>query len=248
MKKFADIEKIEKMQIAADILSRILQRLREEAKVGVALISLDKMAQDMCKSENVLPAFKGYSGFPATVCVGVNDVVVHGIPDEYELKDGDIVSLDMGVKYKDVFSDAAITVIVGNVDEEVKKFVETTKIALMRGINEAKPGRHVGDIGHAIQETVQKAGYSVVKEMVGHGIGYNLHEEPYIPGFGNRGDGEKLYAGQTLAIEAIINMGGEEINISSVDGWTSTTKDGMLSALFEHTVVVDKNPRILTKW
>ena len=243
MKQFADIQKIEKMTVAGEVLSSILAVLKKEAKVGAKLIYLDKIAEDLCSKNNVLPAFKGYEGFPNALCVGVNDVVVHGIPDEYVLKDGDIVSLDMGV-----FSDAAVTVIIGNVDKSVEKFVDTVRIALLKSINEAKPGRHVGDIGFAIQTTVEKAGYSVVKEMVGHGIGYNLHEEPYIPGFGRRGEDEKLYGGQTIAIEAIINMGGSDITISKVDGWTSRTKDGMLSALFEHTVVVDSSPRVLTAW
>ncbi|MCK9368713.1 type I methionyl aminopeptidase [Candidatus Dojkabacteria bacterium] len=248
MKQFADIQKIEKMKIAGDILSSIIAVLQKEAKVGVKLIDLDKIAEDLCVKNNVLPAFKKYEGFPNALCVGVNDVVVHGIPDEYALRNGDIVSLDMGVKYLDVFSDAAITVIIGEVDETVKTFVNTVKTALMKSIKEAKPGKHVGDIGYAIQNTVEKAGYSVVKEMVGHGIGYKLHEEPYIPGYGERGGDEKLYAGQTLAIEAIINMGGPDITISRVDGWTSRTKDGMLSALFEHTVVVDATPKLLTAW
>lgn len=248
MKQFADIEKITKMQIAADILSDILKKVRLMAKEGVPLIDLNTLAENLCKENDVIPAFKGYEGFPATLCVGVNDVVVHGIPNEYVLRNGDIVSLDMGIKYKDVFSDCATTEIIGKVDSKVTKFVETVKKALLLSIKEAKPNRHIGDIGFAIQSTVEKEGYSVVREMVGHGIGYKLHEEPFIPGYGSRGEGEKLYAGQTLAIEAIINLGVPDIEISQEDGWTSKTKDGMLSALFEHTVVVDKNPLVLTKW
>ena len=246
--QYVDIDKIEKMQKAADILSNILARLKVEAKEGVSLLELDKIAQDMCYENNSIPAFKGYEGFPNSLCVGVNDVVVHGIPDKYRLQNGDIVSLDMGVKLDGVYSDSAITLIIGEVPVEVKKFVETVKESLMKGISQAKPGKHVGDIGNAMQTVIENAGYSVVKEMVGHGIGYKLHEEPYIPGYGEKGSGEKLYEGQTLAIEAIMNMGEPDIYISREDNWTSRTKDGMLSALFEHTVVVGKNPRILTRW
>jgi methionyl aminopeptidase len=178
----------------------------------------------------------------------VNSVVVHGIPDDYVLKKGDIVGIDFGIKYQDVFSDCSVTVTIGEVPKDVKNFVETTKRAVLNAIAQAVPGNCTGDIGNAIQTTVEKQGYSVVREMVGHGIGYQLHEDPYIPGFGQKGHGDKLYRGQTLAIEAIINMGGPEIVISRDDGWTTWTKDGMLSALFEHTVVVDNTPRILTKW
>lgn len=243
-----DSAKIEKMSVAADILHKIFKELISKAKEGVSLNEIDQLAEDLCMKYAVIPAFKGYEGFPKCVCVGVNDIVVHGIPDEYILKNGDIVSIDFGIENEGVFSDCAVTVIVGEVSEEVRKFVETTKKAVLNAVKEAVPGKRTGDIGNAIQETVEKEGYSVVREMVGHGVGYQLHEDPYIPGYGRRGTGEKLYRGQTLAIEAIINMGKPQIKISKEDGWTSRTKDGMLSALFEHTVVVDKTPRILTKW
>ncbi len=243
-----DKVKIKKMQEAANILSAILKELGEACVIGTNLLELEELANTLCSQYKVKPAFKGYEGYPAALCIGVNDIVVHGIPYDYDLEDGDILSIDMGIKYKGVYSDCAITVMVGNVSEETRKFVETTKQSVLNAIAQAVPGNTVGDIGHAIQSTVENAGYTVVEEMVGHGIGYDLHEEPYIPGVGQKGKGEKLYKGQTIAIEAIINQGSSDIVISKEDGWTSFTKDGMLSALFEHTVVVDDNPRILTKW
>lgn len=248
MKQYVDIDKIEKMRKAGVILSQILSEISSMAKQGVTLLEIDDRAEQLCKEYNVKPAFKGYDGFPKTVCVGVNNVVVHGIPDGYVLKDGDIVSLDMGIKYQGVFSDCAVTVGVGKISDIAKKLMNATKQAVLNGIKEARPGKRVGDIGYAMQTTVEKQGFSVVEEMTGHGVGYELHETPFIPGYGEKGTGERLYEGQTLAIEAIINEGKPEIRISREDGWTSTTKDGKLSALFEHTVVVGKEPLVLTKW
>ncbi|MCA9376686.1 type I methionyl aminopeptidase [Candidatus Nomurabacteria bacterium] len=247
MRKY-DPEKIVKMEEAGVICSEILRNVLSKVSVGVSLIELDQYAEQLCIDNKVIPAFKGYEGFPATLCTGVNDVVVHGIPDDYVLEDGDVLSVDFGIKYKDVYSDTSYTVIIGEVSDEIKKFVNVVKDATLAGIANAKPGNHVGDIGHAMQEIVEKNGYSVVKEMVGHGIGYDLHEEPYVPGYGRKGKGQELYRGQTLAIEAIVNQGLPDIFISIDDGWTSYTEDGMLSALFEHTIVVDQKPKILTSW
>ncbi|HVX92720.1 MAG TPA: type I methionyl aminopeptidase [Candidatus Dojkabacteria bacterium] len=243
-----DEVKIAKMRIAGKILSEVMEDIKPYLKVGVTLNEIDNVAEQACIKRNVLPAFKGYEGFPSTVCFELNDVVVHGVATDYALKDGDKIGIDMGVKYQDVYSDASFTVLIGNASKETKKFIETTKQALYAGIREAKVGNTVGDIGWAIQHTVEKEGYSVVREMVGHGIGYELHEEPYIPGYGEKGGDEELYDGQTIAIEAIINQGKKDIIISKKDGWTTRTKDGMLSALFEHTVVVGKIPEILTRW
>jgi methionyl aminopeptidase len=226
-----DKEKISKMQKAADILSEILREVASNAKEGVSLLELDHLAEELCRKNNVEPAFKGYEGFPATLCTGVNDVVVHGIPDEYVLEAGDIV-----------------TVTIGEVDKETKRLLEATKNAVLAGTKMAKPGNRTGDIGNAMQKVVEKEGFTVVREMTGHGIGYKLHEDPYIPGFGEPGTGDILEKGEVIAIEAIVNQGSREIVISREDRWTTFTKDGMLSALFEHTVVVDENPVILTKW
>ncbi len=234
------------MRKAGTITASILKKVCTEAKVGVSLEELDKYAEELCKENNVKPAFKGYEGFPSTICVGLNDVVVHGIPNEYRLKDGDIVSIDFGAIYKSkAYGDNAYTVSVGEIDKKTNEFIETVKNSLYAAIEQAVPGKSIGDIGHAIQSTVEEKGYSVVREMTGHGIGFELHEEPFIPGYGEKGKGFELYQGQTIAIESIVNQGTAEIDFGD-DGWTTTTKDGKLSVLFEHTVLVDKKPEILT--
>lgn len=243
-----DKKKISLMRDAGKICSSILKEVVSNAKEGVSLIELNTIAESLCRDHNVTPAFKGYEGFPAAICAGVNDVVVHGIPDQYVLSDGDIVSIDFGIKYHDIFSDVSVTVPVGKVSKEADRLIQTVKEATLAGIAAAKPGNRVGDIGNAIQTVAESSGFSVVREMVGHGIGHKLHESPNIPGYGRPGSGSELYRGQTLAIESIINQGGPEIFISSEDGWTSYTNDGMLSALFEHTIVVDDKPEILTAW
>ncbi len=246
--KFRDRGKIDKMIESAKICSEIFKKVIESTKEGVSLMELDKIAEEGCIRNNVIPAFKNYEGFPSCICTGVNDIVVHGIPDEYILTSGDIVSIDFGIKYKDVFSDMAKTVCIGEVPLSTVKFVNTVKEVLYAGINQAKPNNTVGDIGFAMQTVAERNGYTVVRELVGHGVGYKLHEEPNIPGYGSKGHGEKLYDGQTIAIEAIINEGKRDILLSSEDDWTTFTEDGMLSALFEHTVVVGRKPEILTVW
>ncbi|WKZ30776.1 MAG: type I methionyl aminopeptidase [Candidatus Dojkabacteria bacterium] len=247
MKKY-DREKIKKMEDAGKICSDIMERLVEKAKAGVSLLEIDDLAFDLAKKNNVQSAFLGYEGFPANACIGVNDVVVHGIPTDYELKDGDIVSIDYGIRYKDVFSDMSVTLPIGGVPKEVISLINTTKEATLAGIMAATPGSTSGDIGYAMQNVIESNGFSVVKEFVGHGIGYSLHEDPYVPGYGQPGAGSKLHVGQTLAIEAIVNQGSPEVVIDADDNWTTYTKDGMLSALFEHTIVVEENPKILTDW
>lgn len=244
-----DIEHRNKlMRKAGTIAADILQQVCAFAREGVSLLEIDDLAESLCYQNDVLPAFKGYDGFPNTLCVGVNDVVVHGIPDDYRLQSGDIVSLDFGIEYKKVYSDTCYTVMVGKVDPKVEKFVKTVEESMYKGIAQAVAGNTIGDIGHAVQSTVEAQGYSVVREMVGHGIGYDLHEMPDVPNWGTPGRGLKLYEGQTIAIEAIINMGRPEIVFDTLDGWTTRTKDGSLSGLFEHTVIVGKVPEILTKW
>ena len=241
-----DEKKIEKMREGGLILVEILKEVLCNVTSGVSTKELDEIAEDLCNSHGVKPAFKGYQDYPAVLCVGPNDIVVHGIPDENTLTEGDILSVDVGIIYKGVYLDMARTVPVGKISESAAKFVETVKESLEKAISVAKPGNTVGDIGHAISSTVEEKGYSVVREMVGHGVGYKLHEDPPIPGYGSPGEGEKLYDGQTLAIEAIINEGTPEISVSTADGWTSHTKDGKLSALFENTVVVSSKSEILT--
>lgn len=241
-----DEDKIAKMREGGKILAEILKEVLDDVVPGVTTAELDAKAEKLCKSHKVKPAFKGYQDYPAVLCVGPNDIVVHGIPDDTALEEGDIVSVDIGLIYKDVYSDMARTVAVGDISTSARKFIRTVGKALENAISVAKPGNTIGDIGYAISSTVEEKGYSVVREMVGHGIGYALHEDPSVPGYGEPGTGAVLYDGQTLAIEAIINEGTSEISISDDDGWTSRTKDGKLSALFENTIVVSDKSEILT--
>lgn len=241
-----DEEKINKMREGGLILAEIMKDLIERVSPGITTLDIDSSAERLCGEKGVRPAFKGYQGFPATVCVGPNDTVVHGIPDDRLLEVGDIISIDMGIIYDGIYLDMARTVGVGKITDEARAFVNTVRLALEKACDVAKTGNTTGDIGYQIQSVVEKAGYSVVREMVGHGVGYDLHEEPYIPGYGVPGDGEELNDGQTIAIEAIINQGAPGIKISRKNGWTSTTKDGMLSALFENTVLVSEESEILT--
>ena len=248
MKQGYDEEKIEKMTKAGQICSEIFAQVKEKVEVGASLMDIDLYAEELCKKKAVIPAFKGYDGFPGTLCLNINDVVVHGVPIDYELQESDVLGVDFGIKYENVYSDMSVTLIMGEVSDAAKKLVNVAKDATLAGISKALPGNHVGDIGNAMQNIIESNGFSVVREMVGHGIGYSLHEEPYVPGYGEKGEGMELYKGQTLAIEAIVNQGSKDVFISSDDGWTCYTEDGMLSALFEHTIVVDDKPKILTAW
>jgi methionyl aminopeptidase len=241
-----DNKKIAKMHEGGIILGSILSSLLDMVKPGVTTLALDHAAEALCKEKKVKSAFKGYQRYPATICAGPNDVVVHGIPDDTVLQEGDIVSIDMGIVYSRVYLDMARTVGVGTITKEARAFLDTSELALKRACTAARIGNRVGDIGYAIQMTVERAGYSVVREMVGHGIGHKLHEDPMIPGYGDPGTGKELYDGQTIAIETIINQGSPDIIISTSDGWTSRTKDGKLSALFEDTVLVSKESEVLT--
>lgn len=236
------------MRQAGKILDRITKGLVEKVKAGVSTLDLDQFANDLCKKNNVKPAFLGYRDYPATACFGVNSVVVHGIPCEEEvLRGGDIISVDMGIIYKGFYSDKAVTVGVDRIERNAQKLINCTRDALYAAIRQVREGNTIGDLGFAIQSVAELAGFSVVRRMVGHGIGRNLHEEPQIPGFGERGEGIELKEGMTLAIEAIINEGDSEIRFQD-DGWTTKTQDGKLSALFEHTVAVRKSgSEILTK-
>jgi methionyl aminopeptidase len=208
---------------------------------------IDELAEKLIREQNALPAFKGYKGFPATVCTSINEEIVHGIPSERRLKNGDILGLDVGVKYNGYFSDAAVTLPVGVVSAKVKKLIEVARKALAEGIKEARPGNHLLDISAAIQRQVEKNGFSVVRQFVGHGIGTSLHEDPEIPNFGQPHHGLLLEKGMVLAIEPMVNMGGWEAEISA-NGWTAVTKDGLPSAHFEHTVAItEKGPEILTR-
>lgn len=220
----------------------VAKTLGEVAKIirpGIKTIALDKVAEAFIRDNNAIPAFLGYSGFPNSLCISVNENVVHGIPSDYELKDGDIISVDCGVLLNGFYGDSAYTFPVGEVSEEVFQLLKTTKESLYKGIEQAYDGHRLGDIGHAIQYHCEKEGFSVVREMVGHGIGRSLHEKPEVPNYGKKGWGMKLKEGMTIAIEPMINMGKKEIFIEE-DGWTCRTKDRKPSAHFEHTIAIRK--------
>ena len=234
------------LRISARILSRVMKRLAREVKVGIHTLDIDNLAEELIREENAVAAFKGYKGFPASVCISVNEEIVHGIPGTRELKDGDIVSLDLGVNYEGYFSDAALTIPVGNVASQLRKLIDTTKVSLDKGIKEARLGNRLSDISYAVQRHVEQFGFSVVRQFVGHGIGKDLHEEPEIPNFGKPHQGPILQSGMVLAIEPMVNLGSWESEILD-NGWTAVTKDRKASAHFEHTVVITATgPEVLT--
>jgi len=235
------------MREAGRKLARVMERIKAIIKVGVSTAEIDCLAEDLIRQEKAMPAFKGYRGYPAATCTSTNSEVVHGIPGPRKLKDGDIISVDLGLSYKDYFSDAAFTLGVGKIDSKAKKLIEVTRDSLHEGIKQAKPDHHLSDISNAIQKHVQDNGFSVVRQFVGHGIGRNLHEAPEVPNFGKPGWGEILKPGMVLAIEPMVNMGTWECEVLD-DGWTAVTSDGKLSAHFEHTVAITEGaPEILTK-
>lgn len=239
-------EDLRMMRIAGKILAKIMQRLQKSIHVGISTKEIDRIAQDLVRNEGALPAFKGYRGFPANICTSINEEIVHGIPDERKLKEGDIISLDLGICYKGYFSDIAITLAIGRIKPKIKKLIQVTKLALSQGIKQARENNHLFDISYAIQSFVEKNGFSVVRDFVGHGIGRSLHEEPEIPNFGRPHQGQILKSGMVFAIEPMVNMGCWESKILD-NGWTAVTKDGLASAHFEHTVAIIKNTaQILT--
>jgi len=237
---------IAKMRAASQLVAQILDELAALVAPGVSTADLDAAAESKVRAGGAQAAFKGYHGYPATLCASVNEQVIHGIPSRTPLKAGDIVSLDMGVKLNGYYGDSAVTVPVGAVGEDVSSLLRVTHEALERGIAQVKVGGRVSDIGHAIQLHVEAHGFSVVREFVGHGIGASLHEEPQIANYGEPGRGPRLAEGMTLAIEPMVNMGKAAVKVLS-DGWTAVTKDGSLSAHFEHTVAVTRDgPLVLT--
>jgi len=234
------------MRQAGRILARIIKELQRITGAGVATKEIDRYAEELVEKENCLAAFKGYRGFPASVCTSVNEEIVHGIPGERRLKNGDIISLDMGIKYQGYFSDAAVTLPIGKISPQAKRLIEVARRALSEGIKRADIECQLSDISYGIQDYVEKNGFSVVRQFVGHGIGTHLHEEPEIPNFGRPHQGPRLLDGMVLAIEPMVNAGSWESMITN-NGWTAVTKDGGLSAHFEHTVAITENgPEILT--
>lgn len=237
---------IEKMAVACRIVAEVLQELVHAVRPGMATLELDALAEQNIRARGGVPAFKGYRGFPNTLCVSINEQVVHGIPSKRRLRAGDIVGLDLGAKWQGYYGDAAVTVPVGQISAETECLIATAREALSVGIKEVGPGKHLSDISHAIQRYAEARGYSVVRAFVGHGIGTALHEEPQVPNFGPPGRGPRLKAGMILAIEPMVNAGDADVEILD-DGWTVVTADGQLSAHFEHTVAItDEGPHILT--
>jgi methionyl aminopeptidase len=241
-------EQIDKMAAAGAIQARCLRMLRSKCRPGVTTADLDATAERFIDSQGAFPTFKGYRGFPGSICTSPNSMVVHGIPGPYALKRGDILSLDVGVTYDGWVADAAITVPVGPISEEPRKLLEVTEAALHGGVAEARPGNHLGDVSNAIQRTVEIDGLSIIRSLVGHGIGRDMHEDPQIPNFGEPGRGPELEPGMVLAIEPMVNSGGPDVRLGG-DDWAVYSADGSLAAHFEFTVAVTEDgPRILTPW
>ncbi len=237
LKSPSEIEKIRQSNV---IVAEILEILRQKVEPGVDTLTLDKISEELALARNAKPAFKGYRGYPHNLCASVNQQVVHGFPSRHSLKEGDILSMDFGIVYNGYYGDAAITVPVGKVSEVALGLMETTKKALFLGIEQAVPGKRLSDISHAIQSHVEAAGFSVVRKFVGHGIGKALHEDPQIPNYGKPGMGIRLKPGMVFAIEPMVNVGSYEVKTLE-DGWTTVTRDGSLSAHFEHTVAITED-------
>jgi methionyl aminopeptidase len=240
-------QEIERMRSSNRIVAEILQKVAAAVRPGVKTRDLNALAEDLLRRYKARSAFKGYNGYPAVLCTSVNEEVVHGIPSERVLQEGDILSLDFGAVWDDYYGDAAVTVPVGTISEEARRLLRVTEEALGKAIEQARPGNHVGDISAAIQVHVESRGFSAVRDFVGHGIGKFMHERPQIPNFGLPGRGVRLKPGMILAIEPMINAGGYAVEVLE-DGWTAVTRDRSLSAHFEHSVAVTENgPYILSQ-
>ena len=241
MIKIKSQEEIELMRIACRITRDTLKVVENSIKAGVSTKELDEIAYNYIKSQGATPSFKNYCGFPASICASINDTVVHGIPNKnIILKEGDIISIDVGAKYKGYNGDAARTFPVGKIDSKTKRLIKITEQSFFEGIKGLKSGAYVGDISNRVQTFVEKNGYSVVRELVGHGVGKDLHEDPNVPNFGRAGSGPRLTANMTLAIEPMVNMGERNV-VFLPDGWTCKTRDGMPSAHYENTVLITED-------
>ena len=241
MIKIKSQEEIELMREAGRITRDTLKIVQDSIRVGISTKELDKIAYDYIKSQGATPSFKNYCGFPGSICASVNDTIVHGIPsNNIVLKEGDIISIDCGAKYKGYHGDAARTFPVGKIDAKVKRLIKITEQSFFEGIKDLKSGAFVGDISHRIQTFVEKNGYSIVRELVGHGVGKQLHEDPMVPNYGKAGSGPRLNANSVIAIEPMVNMGDKNVVFMS-DGWTCKTRDGLPSAHYENTVLITEN-------
>jgi len=240
------LEEVEKIRESNRIVADTIALLGKEIKPGKSTLALDKLAEEYIRSQDAQPAFKGYHGFPATICASIDEQVVHGIPSQRELQDGEIVGIDVGALKNGYYGDAAFTFAVGQVDETRQRLMRVTENSLYKGIEKARAGNHLSDIGHAIQTYVESHGFSVVRSLVGHGIGTQLHEAPEVPNYGNPGRGPELKPGMCLAIEPMVNVGTFEVE-SLEDGWTIITVDHKPSAHFEHTIAItESDPLILS--
>jgi methionyl aminopeptidase len=235
------------MRRAGHILAEVVERLRTSVKPGMSTLEIDEDVEEFIRSQGATSAFKGYRGFPATVCISINEEVVHGIPSAHRrIKEGDIVGLDLGCIVGGYYADCAFTLPVGDVPRNVQKLLDVTRESLDRAIDECRPGRRLSDVSHAVQKHVEAGGFAVVRAFVGHGIGRALHEDPQVPNFGDPGRGPQLRPGMVLAIEPMVTMGSWEVRILD-DGWTAVTRDGSLAAHFEHTIAItDDGPEVLT--
>ncbi len=243
LKSERDLEMLRK---SGKVLAGVMKKLQALIKPGISTAEIDRRAEELVLGESAQPAFKGYKGFPATVCVSINEEIVHGIPGERRLKESDIVSLDLGINYQGYFTDTAVTIGLGRINSRLKELIEVTRRSLSEGIKQARLDNNLSDISFSIQKYVEKHGFSVVRQFVGHGIGHKLHEEPEIPNFGRPHQGPRLKNGMVFAIEPMVNMGTWESQILD-NGWTAVTKDGLASAHFEHTVAItERGPEILT--
>ena len=238
---------IEKMRKSNRLVAQVHQLLREKIRPGVTTLDLDRLAEDLIRKNGAKPAFKGYKGFPGTICASVNEEVVHGIPSDRILEEGDIVSVDVGALLDGYYGDAAVTLPVGEISDEARQLLNVTEESLYQAITKMREGNRLGDVSSSVQQYAESRGYGVVTQFVGHGIGRNLHEEPQVPNFGRPGTGQRLYKGLILAIEPMLNCGTPKVKVLD-DDWTVITLDHRLSAHFEHTVAITENgPEILSK-
>jgi methionyl aminopeptidase len=239
-------EEIDGMARAGEVVVDTLTMIGEELRPGVSMLELDRLAEEYIRDRGGVPTSKGYRGYPATLCISPNAMIVHGIPTEYRAREGDLVSVDLGVTLDGLIADSAYTFAVGEISDDAQRLLDVCQEALAAGIEQARVGRHVSDIGHSIQTVVEGGGFSVVRSLVGHGVGRAYHEDPQIPNFGAPGRGPELLPGMTLAIEPMINAGGPDV-VMHADEWSISSADGSISAHFEHTVAVtEEGPRVLT--
>jgi methionyl aminopeptidase len=241
-------EEIESIAAAGDVVARCLEMLRSKARAGIITAELDKVAEKFIRSQGGEPAFKGYRGFPASICASPNSMVVHGIPGPYTLERGDILSIDVGVELDGWVADAALTVPIRPLSPVATKLLKSTRAALDEGVAQCRPGAHLGDVSHAVQQRVERDGFSVIRSLVGHGIGREMHEDPQIPNFGQPGRGPLIEEGMVFCIEPMVCVGGHSVRMGD-DNWAIYSEDGSLAAHFEHTVAVTaEGPRVLTPW